>query len=397
MKKIYLDHASTTPTDPDIVRRVIPFMSKEYSNPSSMHESGRRAKAVIEESRARIAKVLGCTASEIIFTGSGTEADNLALIGIARAHREHGNHIIISAIEHKAVFEATNVLKKEGFEISILPVDDFGVIDIVECLTLIKKETILISVMYANNEIGTIEPIKELAHAVEHCRGTSMYPLFHTDACQAAGYLPLNPDDLAVDLMTLNSSKIYGPKGVGMLYVRCGVRISPVIVGGDQEKGLRAGTENIALIYGFALALEKVERNRGIESLRVARLRDYFLKRLENKIPHLRLNGHPTKRLPNNIHISIPAVEGESMLLLLDEKGIEASTGSACSSFDLKPSHVLLAIRQHEEIIHGSIRFTLGKSTTKSDIDYVLKVFPAIVEHLTLLSAVTTYHEQKII
>jgi cysteine desulfurase len=392
---IYLDHASTTPTDPEILKEMLPYFKPEYSNPSSMHTSGRSAKAVIDKARWRISECINCSPDEIIFTGSGTEADNLAIVGIARAHREHGNHIIISAIEHKAVLEPAKLLKNEGFEVSILPVDRDGLINITECLKLIKKETILVSVMCANNEIGTIEPIQHLARAIHACRGSRIYPLLHTDACQASGYLSLDVVELGIDLMTLNSSKNYGPKGVGMLYKRRGIKIAPLITGGDQEKGLRAGTENIALIYGFALALEKVQRNRIKEGARIQKLRDYFYQELKKRLPQIELNGHPILRLPNNLHISIPAVEGESMLLMLDQKGIEASTGSACSALDLKPSHVLLAINQNEEIIHGSIRFTLGRHTTKKDIDYVLKVFPPIVEHLTLLSAVTKYHEKE--
>lgn len=395
MKKIYLDHASTTPTDPDILREMMHYGGKEYSNPSSLHTSGRKAKAVLDVSREKIAGLINCEPSEIIFTGSGTEADNLAIMGIARAHKASGNHIIISAIEHKAVLQAARELEKDGFEVSVVPVDRYGMVDIMKCLSLIKKETILVSVMYANNEIGTIEPIQELGQAIHACRGARDYPFFHTDACQAAGYLSLDVRELHVDLMTLNSSKNYGPKGVGLLFKRNGIRISPLVVGGDQERGLRAGTENIGLIHGFASALQKAQANREKESLRVEQLRTYFLSGLQKRIPQMKLNGHPTQRLPNNIHISIPDVEGESMLLLLDQKGIEASTGSACSSFDLKPSHVLLAINQDEEIIHGSIRFTLGKSTAQEDLDYVLKVFPSIVHHLTLLSATQKYHEQK--
>jgi cysteine desulfurase len=396
MKRIYLDHASSSPTDPEVLSEMLPYFGKEYSNPSSLHKSGREAKAVLDQARQRIARCINSHPDEIIFTGSGTEADNLAIFGIARAHRGEGKHIIVSAIEHKAILEPAKQLTKEGFEVTILPVDAEGQIDIAECLKHVRKETILVSVMYANNEIGTIEPISELARALAACRGIRIYPLLHTDACQAAGYLPIDVHELGVDLMTLNSSKIYGPKGVGMLYKRRGVRIMPTIVGGDQESTMRAGTENIALVHGFSRALKKAENIRVRESTRQRKLRDYFLAGLLKRIPQLKINGHLTDRLPNNIHISIPAVEGESMLLMLDEKGIEASTGSACSAFDLKPSHVLLAIHQNEEIIHGSIRFTLGRGTSKPDLDYVLQVFPAIVARLTLLSATKIYHEEKV-
>lgn len=393
--KIYLDHASTTPTDPEILKKMQPYYGPEYSNPSSMHESGRRAKTAISAARQKIARIINSFPDEIIFTGSGTEADNLAIIGCARAHRGYGNHIIISAIEHKAILEPARQLQRDGFEVSILPVDRYGMVDIAACLRLIKKETILISLMYANNEIGTIQPIEHLSRAIQACRGKNIYPLFHTDACQAAGFLSLDVRELGVDLMTLNSSKNYGPKGVGMLYKRRGVNLEPLISGGDQESRLRAGTENVALIHGFAEALEKVQRNRTEEGNRIKALRDCLHRGLKERVPSMLLNGHPTERLPNNLHISIPAVEGESMLLMLDRQGIEVSTGSACSAFDLKPSHVLLAIDQNEEIIHGSIRFTLGKGTTQKQINRVLEIFPPIVEHLTLLSATYKYHEEK--
>ncbi len=388
MKKIYLDYASTTPIDPMILKSMLPYFDMKYSNPSSMYESGRMAKSVIDESRKKIAKCINCKPDEIIFTGSGTEADNLAILGIARAYRDRGNHIIISSIEHKAISEPAKQLEKEGFEITVLPVDKTGTIDIKQVIASIKKETILISIMYANNEIGTVEPIKELAIAIKNHRGVNTFPLLHTDACQAAGYLSIDTDRLGIDLMTLNSSKIYGPKGIGMLYKRSGIKINPIISGGEQERNLRAGTENIALIHGFADALVKAYDNKEKEVKRLSELQKYFIEELQKKIPDIKINGHIKNRLPNNIHISIPSVEGESMLLMLDSIGVEVSTGSACSTFDLKPSHVLLAIHQDEEIIHGSIRFTMGKYTEKKDLDYVLKVFPPIVERLKSLSAI---------
>ncbi len=388
---IYLDYASTTPIDKEILKGMLPYFDKKYSNPSSMYESGRLAKNIIEESRKKIAKVINSKPDEIIFTGSGTESDNLAMLGIAKAYKDRGNHIIISAIEHKAILESAKSLEKNGFEISILEVDKNGVIDINKCLSMIKKETILISIMYANNEIGTIEPIKDLAQAIKKHReinNLNNLPLLHTDACQAVGYLSIDTDKLGVDLMTINSSKIYGPKGIGMLYKKANVNIEPIIYGGGQERGIRAGTENVALIRGFAEALVKAENNREKESKRLGELQKYFMTELKNKIPNIEFNGHLKYRLPNNVHISIPSVEGESMLLMLDKQGIEVSTGSACSAFDLKPSHVLLAIHQNEEIIHGSIRFSFGKYTNKKELNYVLKVFPPIVERLKSLSAI---------
>ena len=388
MRRIYLDYASTTPINPMILKSMLPYFDMKYSNPSSMYESGRMAKGIIEESRKKIAKCINSKSDEIIFTGSGTEADNLAILGIAKAYRDRGNHIIISSIEHKAILEPAKQLEKEGFEITVIPVDKKGTIDIKQIIASIKKETILISIMYANNEIGTIEPIKDLALALKGYRGVNTLPLLHTDACQAAGYLSIDTDRLGIDLMTLNSSKIYGPKGIGMLYKRSEIKINPIISGGEQERNQRAGTENIALIHGFAEALVKACDNKEKEVKRLSELQKYFIEELQKKIPDIKINGHIKNRLPNNIHISIPSVEGESMLLMLDSIGVEVSTGSACSTFDLKPSHVLLAIHQDEEIIHGSIRFTMGKYTDKKDLDYVLKVFPPIVERLKSLSAI---------
>lgn len=391
-KTIYLDYAATTPLDPSVLKKMLPYFGAEYGNASSMHSSGRRAAQVIARVRREVAGILGAVPEEIIFTGSGTESDNLAIKGVARANRTHGNHIIISAIEHKAIIESAKQLEKEGFIVSIIPVDTFGMIDIETCLKLITDKTILISVMYANNEIGTIEPIKELVEAIRKWRnenGQSTFPLVHTDACQAAGALSLDVNELGVDLMSLNGSKIYGPKGIGILYKKRAVSISPIIVGGEQEKTLRAGTESLPLIVGFGEALKRADQSRKDESERLIKLRDYFMDNLVNKIPSAIVNGHRAERLPNNIHISIPHIEGESILLMLDKLGIEASTGSACSAYDLKPSHVLMAIGQTAEFAHGSIRFSLGRNTTQSDLDYVLSVFPNITVRLSSISALT--------
>jgi len=389
-KTIYFDHAATTPLDPEVLGKMLPYFSGEYTNPSSMHASGRRAAAVMKKARSEVAKVLHALPEEIIFTGSGTESDNAALFGVARANHAKGNHIIISAIEHKAILESARRLEKEGFSVTMLHVDGLGTIDIEECLRHITPQTILISVMYANNEIGTIEPIKELATALEKHRGTNTFPLLHTDACQAAGALSLNVKELGVDLMSLNGSKIYGPKGVGILYKKKGIKIEPLIVGGEQEMNLRAGTESLPLIVGCTEALRRADEDREDESKRLMKLRDYFIEQLFKKIPNVILNGHPHRRLPNNIHISIPHIEGESILLMLDTHGIEASTGSACSALDLKPSHVLLALGQSADLAHGSIRFSLGRSTTKAEIDEVLNIFPGIVSYLSSISALTT-------
>ena len=388
-KTVYLDYAAATPVDPEVLEAMRPYWSGRYSNASSMHESGRRAKAAIDGARAAVAEVLGCEPREVIFTGSGTESDNTALLGVARANRTHGTHVIISAVEHKAVLESAQQLKNEGFEVSIAPVDAYGTVNVEEVTRLVTDQTVLVSVMYANNEIGTVEPIQTLSAALRARRAGKAFPLLHTDACQAAGFLPLKVAELGVDLMSLNGSKIYGPRGTGLLYKKNGVTILPLIVGGEQEQHLRAGTESVPLIIGFAAALQKAERLRVAESARLTTLRDYLTRELLKKIPRAVLNGHPTNRLPNNVHISMPYVEGESMLLMLDKHSIEASTGSACSAYDLQPSHVLLAIGQTPELAHGSIRFSLGRHTTKEELDYVLSVFPGVVERLTQLSSLT--------
>jgi len=391
-KTIYLDHAATTPIDSAVLQKMLPYFGAEYGNPSSMHGSGRRAGQALARVRTEVADIIGAAPSEIIFTGSGTESDNLAIKGIARANREHGNHIIISAIEHKAVLESAKQLEREGFKVSILPVDGAGMVDVAECLELVTHRTILISVMYANNEIGTVEPVNELASALHVWRdahGRGIFPLLHTDACQAAGALDIGLKELGVDLMSLNGAKIYGPKGVGMLYKKKDILIQPVIAGGEQEFNLRAGTENLPFIVGFGEALRIANDSRKVESERLSELRDYFITKLIQKIPSAIVNGHKTKRLANNVHISIPHIEGESILLMLDRHGIEASTGSACSAYDLKPSHVLMAIGQTAEFAHGSIRFSLGRSTTKEDLDYVLSVLPGIAKRLSSISALT--------
>jgi len=387
-----MDHAATTPTRADVLNVMLPYFNEEYGNPSSLYFSGRKSNSVIEKSRHNIANILGVEKDEIIFTASGTESDNMAILGIARANREYGNHILISAIEHKAIIESAKQLEKEGFIVEYIPVDKFGMIDIQDVISRITDKTILISVMYANNEIGTIQPIKELGDAIKSYKlQANGYLLFHTDACQAAGCLSLNINDLGVDMMTLNGSKIYGPKGIGILYKNKNVKIEPIISGGGQERGLRSGTQNLPAIVGFDFALTHVEERREKESQRLTEIRDYFIKGLSTSIPDLVLNGHRISRLPNNIHISIPAVEGESMLLMLDEMGIQASTGSACSASDLQVSHVLLAIKQDVSLMHGSLRFTIGEKTSKEDCDYVISSLIDIVNKLKKISPIKNH------
>lgn len=389
MKRIYLDHAATTYLDSQVVKVMEPYWQKKFGNPSSLHLEGRIAKEAIEKSRKKVAEILNAKPSEIYFVGSGTESDNLAIQGVARANRDRGNHLVTTKIEHHAVLYTFENLEKEGFKVTYLPVDKYGLVSPDSVLKSLTPYTTLISIMYANNEIGTIEPIEEISKTIKFFRSKSSIntPLFfHTDACQAAGYLDLDVQKLGVDLLTLNGSKIYGPKGIGVLYVKSGVRINPIIYGGGQEKGLRPGTENVANIIGFAKALELVTKNKAKEVKRLTFLRNYLIKGLTSKIPNIILNGHSQKRLPNNVNISVIGVEGESLILQLGKYGIAASTGSACTSGSLEPSHVLLALGLPYEACHGSLRLTLGKKTTKKDIDYVLTVLPKIIKKLRAIS-----------
>jgi cysteine desulfurase len=387
MKRIYLDNASTTPIDPKVLGVMLPYLTEKYGNPSSIHYEGRVAKKAIEESRERIAKIVGVKKDGIIFTSGGTESDNLAVLGIARANKEKGKHIIVSAIEHKAVLDSCKKLEKEGFEITYLNVDKNGIVSLESLKKSISRDTILVSIMYANNEIGTIQPIKEIAKIIKESKISN--PIFHTDACQAVGALPININDLNVDVLTISSSKIYGPKGIGCLCLKDNYKIEPIIFGGGQERGIRSGTENTAYILGFAEALFISEKKRLSESKRLTKLRDYFIENLIKKITKIIINGGRTKRLPNNINLSLHGVEGESLVLMLDENGISASTGSACSANDLKPSHVISALGGDAELAHSSVRFTLGRYSTKKDINYVVSVLSKIVPKLDKMSALT--------
>lgn len=386
---IYLDNAATTKMRKEVLKEMAPFFDKKFGNPSSFHSPGKEAKDAIERARETISKILDCRTSEIIFTAGGTESDNLTILGIARANKDKGNHIITSKIEHPAVLEACKKLENEGFKITYLSVDKNGLIKLEELKQALRKDTILISIMYANNEIGTIQPIREIAKILRDKTAKKKigFPYFHTDSCQAAGALDLNILKLGVDALTFNGSKIYGPKGIGALYIKKGIKIEPLIFGGGQEYGLRGGTENVASIAGLAKALELAQNEKESESKRQEILRDYFIKKLLKNIKSAKLNGDEKLRLPNNINISIPRVEGEAMVLYLDSKGIYCSTGSACSSKSLKPSHVLLAIGRSHELAHNSLRFTLGRETKKEDLDYVLKVLPEIIRKLGAVSA----------
>lgn len=391
MKPIYFDHAATTYVDPSVVKKMSPYFNMHFGNPSSLYSLGREAKTIVEKSRKEVASVLGADPEEIIFTGSGTESDNLAIFGTVRSYGHLGKHIIVSKIEHKAVLEAAKRLAREGFEVSYVNVDRNGIVKLNELKKLLRNDTILVSIMSANNEIGTIQPVKEIAEILEAWRNKNNItpiPIFHTDACQAVGAIPINARNLGVDLLTCNGSKIYGPRGIGCLFKRKGLKLEPLIVGGDQEKGFRAGTESVSNIVGFAEALKLAEKYRTKEADRLRQLRDYCIGRLVAEIPRVSLNGHPEKRLPNNVNISIFGIEGESIVLMLDQCGILASTGSACAAHDLTPSHVLLALGLSPELAHGSLRLTFGRGTSKKDIDYLLSVLPKITSTLREISPI---------
>jgi len=381
-KTIYLDYSATTPMEKEVVNSMMPYFSEKFGNPGSFHSKGLEAKNSLDSARETVAKILNCTPSEIIFTSGGTESINFALKGIAFQHKLKGNHIITSKIEHHAVMSTCEFLEKNGFKVTYLNVDKYGLVNPKDVEKAITDKTILISIMYANNEIGTIEPIAEIGKIAKEKK---VY--FHTDACQAAGSLEMNVSKLNVDLMTLNGSKVYGPKGIGLLYIKKGISIEPLIHGGGQENNLRSGTENVPYIVGFAKALELAQSKKEKENMRLIELRNYLINNLL-KIPKSRLNGHPINRLPNNVNISFMDVEGEAMLLYLDKEGICASTGSACASKSLEPSHVLIATGLSYEGAHGSIRFTLGKSTTKQELDKVINSMPGIVKTLKNISPV---------
>ncbi|MBM3246760.1 MAG: cysteine desulfurase NifS [Candidatus Omnitrophica bacterium] len=381
MKKVYLDYAATAPTDPEVIKAMEPYFFEKFGNPSSIHSFGQEAKKAVEESRQALASSLGAKPEEIIFTSGGTEADNFAIFGVAAALEKKGNHIIASAIEHHAVGEPCKFLEKKGFKVTYVGVDKSGIVSPDDVKKAITDKTILISIMHANNEIGAIQPIAEFGKLA---KAKGIY--FHTDAVQTVGHIPVNVDELNVDLLALAGHKFYGPKGVGALYIRKGTRIERFLHGGDQERGLRASTHNTPGIVGLAKAAELCRQKMQEESEFQARLRDRLITEIPKKIPEVYLNGHPAKRLPNNVNFSIRYIEGESMLLNLDMLGIAASTGSACTSTSLEPSHVLLAIGLPADIAHGSLRLTLGRWTKEDDIDYLLERLPKIVEKLRAMS-----------
>jgi len=380
MRRVYLDYAATTPLDPRVFDVMKPYFLKQYGNTMSLHRFGQEAKSALEESRGILANFMNADSSEVIFTGSATESDNLAIKGIAFANKDKGKHIIVSAIEHHAVLEPAKWLERQGFEVTYLPVDRYGLVDPKQVENTIRKDTILVSVMHANNEIGTIEPIEEIGKI---CSEHDV--LFHTDATQSFGKIPIDVKKMNIDLLTANAHKMYGPKGVGALFIRKGVRIEPLIHGGGHEFGLRSSTVDVPSIVGFGAAVKLRKKEMEAEAKMLTKLRDRLIKGTL-KIEHSHLNGHPTKRLPNNTNFWFAFIEGESLVLQLDSYGIAGSTGSACSSESLEPSHVLMAIGLKHEGAHGSLRLTLGKWTTKKDIDYTLEVLPKAVERLRKIS-----------
>ena len=381
MKRVYLDYAATTPTDPEVIKAMQPFLFDKFGNPSSIHSFGQEAKKALEDSRETVALFLGADASEIVFTSGGTESNNFAIFGAAFALEKKGNHIVTTAIEHHAVSEPAKFLEKKGFQVTSVGVDKNGLVSPEDIKKAITDKTILISVMHANNEIGTIQPIAQIGKIAKE---KGIY--FHTDAVQTVGHIPVNVNELNVDLLSLSAHKFYGPKGVGALYIRKGTRLERFLHGGDQEKGRRASTHNTPGIVGLAKAISLCKDKMEEEARFQTSLRDKLIKEIQNKISETYLNGHPQQRLPNNANVSIKYIEGESILLNLDMLGIAASTGSACTSTSLEPSHVLLAIGLSPEIAHGSLRLTLGRWTKEEDIDYLLEHLPGIVQKLRQMS-----------
>jgi len=395
-KRYYFDYAATTPVDRRVLKKMLPYFTEDFGNPSNLYSIGHSAKKAVADATKKITDILGCKAEEFVFTGSATESDNLAIIGTARANKSRGNpstglragRIIVSNVEHKGILSACEALKKEGFEVIDLKINKDGFVDEKELAGLIDSKTILVSIAYADSETGTIQPIRKLSNIIKEYRkkNNTGLPYFHTDAAQVVNYLDINVNNLGVDLMTLSAQKIYGPKGIGGLYIRRGTAVQPIIYGGGQQFNIRSGTENVPGIVGFGEAMELALKERGRESVRISILRDKLQKGILSKIDKVLVNGSEKKRLPNFTNLSILDIEGEAMLLYLDNKGIIVNTGSACNSQSLEPSYILQAFGRPYEYIHGSLRFTLGRYTTKKDIDYVARYLPGIVKKLRLIS-----------
>lgn len=385
MKRVYMDNAATTALRRDVLDAMMPYLTDIYGNPSSLHYFGQEAHKAVENARHQVASALNAEDNEIVFTGCGTEADNMALKGIAEKYQSKGKHIITSSVEHHAILHTCEYLEKHGFEVTYLPVDEYGMVKAEQVRDAIRSDTILVSIMFANNEVGTIMPIKEIGAV---CREKGVF--FHTDAVQAVGHVAIDVKAMNIDLLSLSAHKLHGPKGVGALYIRKGIVVPPLLHGGAQERRKRAGTENVAGIVGLGKAIEIACSDIEGTSKRMCYLRDKLINGIEASIPEVKLNGHRTERLPSNVNFSIKYIEGESILLMLDINGIAASSGSACTSGSLDPSHVLLAMGMPHETAHGSLRLTLGDDTTEDDIDYVLEVLPEIVVKLRKMSPL--YH-----
>lgn len=385
MRKVYFDHSATTATAPEVASQMVEYMTNTFGNPSSVHAFGREAKKAVIHARKQVADLIGANPEEILFTSGGTEGDNMALRGIAEANKKRGNHIITTQIEHHAILHTCEALEKEGYRVTYLPVDEYARVNPQDVADAICDDTILISVMFANNEVGTIQPIAEIGKIAKE---KGIY--FHTDAVQAVGNYPIDVNEYGIDLLTISSHKFHGPKGIGALYIRKGVRIKPILFGGAQEKTLRPGTENTPGIVGLGKAAELAQAELTDKINRVQKLRDKLIAGITERIPEAKLNGHPTLRMPGNVNFSFRYIEGESLLLNLDIKGIAASSGSACTSGSLDPSHVLLAMGITHEIAHGSLRLSLGRENTEEDVDYCLEVLPEIVARLRSMSPL--YH-----
>ena len=381
MENVYFDNSATTKLDEDVLTKMLPYFNNEYGNASSIYKIGRESRKAVEDAREKVAKAINCKPNEVYFTSGGTESDNTAIRGIAYAYKEKGNHIITSKIEHPAVLETCKQLEKEGFEVTYLNVDSQGFVKLDELEKAIKKDTILISIMFANNEIGTIEPIEEIGKlAKEH--GI----IFHTDAVQAVGSIKIDVEKMNIDMLSMSAHKFYGPKGIGALYVKQGIKFQKFMNGGHQEKNRRAGTENVPAIVGMGVAIENAYNNLDEHVNKIKQLRDYYVEEVQKRIPYIKINGSMEKRLPGNSNISFRFIEGEGMLLNLDLRGICASSGSACTSGSLDPSHVLLAIGLPHEIAHGSLRISIGKYNTKQEVDYLLDNLEEIVARLRNMS-----------
>ncbi len=385
MRKVYLDNAATTYVSSEVMAEMLPCFNTIYGNSSSIHSFGREASSIVDRARDRVAHAINANKSnEIYFTSGGTEADNWAIKGIAHAYASKGKHIIVSSIEHHAVLDACKQLEDEGFEITYLPVDKYGIVNIADILHAIKKTTILISIMTVNNEVGTIQNIKAIAKTA-HEYGI----IFHTDAVQAIGAVKIDVQDMEIDAMSMSAHKIYGPKGVGALYLKNGIQIEPLIIGGNQERAKRGGTTNVPAIAGFGKAIEIAVRDLSINQQKLKVVREYFVTMVKERIPYIQVNGHPHQKISGIVNISFEMIEGESILMLLDLEGVAVSTASACTSNALEPSHVLKAMGIEDELAQGAIRFSFGKNISKSDIDYVLEVLEKAVSKLRSISPIT--------